>query len=57
MQVQIRTFGGNEVKLCEHISVAGELNEDSFPSCEYKEYVSLTCNVCKQKHTVIVAVN
>jgi len=60
MNVQVRTdktTEENEIILCEHISIYGKDNDESFPHCEYVETITIHCYACDIDHYVHIAMN
>lgn len=53
----IRANGNDEIRVCDHIAVVGELFDAKNDHCEYSVYVDLKCNVCGEKYSIEVAVN
>ena len=51
-----RTYGEEEIKLCEHISIYGKLEKDE-DGCEYIENWEIGCKICNVKHEVQELIN
>lgn len=53
---ETRKVSWEEIKLCEHIKLIGEIKKDT-DYCEYTEELNIYCDVCKKLHKIIILIN